>query len=238
MSVFFPAFATFRDDPERMAQAYCQAQAAVFAVGLPVGIGLAAIADPLVRLVLGGEWLDSIPIVQTLAPIYALQTITAMAAPVAMASGHTRVLFIRDLQAFAIRVPLMAIGMALYSLPGLLAAHLLAGLVLIPLNFAVARRAVGVKAAKHLAYNLRSLAAAAIMLAVVLTLDQVLGGSRDTLGLILRLTTLVSVGAVTYLLTHWLFWHALRRPYGPEHEVIRFCSEFLRRRRRRNPNAL
>jgi lipopolysaccharide exporter len=49
----YPAFSSIRDDPPRLAAAYQRVQALVAAVALPAGIGVAVVADPLVRLALG-----------------------------------------------------------------------------------------------------------------------------------------------------------------------------------------
>ena len=52
----YPGFSSIRDDPARLAAAYQRVQALVAAIALPAGIGVAVIADPLVRLTLGEKW--------------------------------------------------------------------------------------------------------------------------------------------------------------------------------------
>ena len=114
----YPGFSSIRDDPARLAAAYQRAQALVAAVALPAGIGVAVIADPLVRLALGEKWAPVIFIIQALASVYALQTLGSLVQPLGMAKGETRLLFIRDTQMLFVRVPVMIAGLMLYGLAG------------------------------------------------------------------------------------------------------------------------
>jgi O-antigen/teichoic acid export membrane protein len=52
----YPAFSSIRDDPSRLAAAYQRVQALVAAVALPAGIGVAVVADPLVRFSRSRPW--------------------------------------------------------------------------------------------------------------------------------------------------------------------------------------
>ena len=110
-TTLFPAFSRFGEDRSRLALAYNAAQALTTAVTLPMGVGLALIADPLVRLTMGEKWLPSVFIIRALASIYALQTLGTLAQPLAMAAGRTRLLFRRDVQTFFLRVPFIIAGM-------------------------------------------------------------------------------------------------------------------------------
>lgn len=118
----YPAFAGIHNDPGRLAAAYQRVQALVAAVALPAGIGVAVTADPLVRLALGDKWAPVIFIIQSLASVFALQTLGSLVQPLGMAKGETRVLFVRDTQMFCLRVPIMIGGLLLYGLPGSLPA--------------------------------------------------------------------------------------------------------------------
>lgn len=224
----FPAFSAIADNRARLQKAYQAVQSFAVAVTLPCGVGTALVAEPLVRLFLGEQWLDSILVIQVLASIFAIQTIGTAAESIAMATGHTKFLFRRDLQAAAIRMPAIAAGLFLYGIPGLLAARVCTGLLLIPLNLDVIRKTTGLGFLTQLGPNLRSLAAVAIMAAAVWSADRMLSLPLDIPGQAARLAGLVAVGAVTYSAAHWLIWRAIGRPEGPEGEVLRAVALFRR----------
>lgn len=93
----FPAMARLTGDVQHLRQAYQRAQSLMLAVALPLGCGFAIVAEPLVLLTMGEKWSHAITIIQLLAAIFALQTLSSAVQPLAMAMGQTRMLFNRDL---------------------------------------------------------------------------------------------------------------------------------------------
>lgn len=66
-SVAFPLQAQLQDAPERAAEAFRANIRALLAALLPLCVGIAALAEPLVRDVLGGQWSGAIGIIRILA---------------------------------------------------------------------------------------------------------------------------------------------------------------------------
>ena len=106
----FPAFARSKANPQALQSAYLRAQGIVCLWIYPFAFGLAITASDVVEVVLGAQWLLAVPVMQALAFNVAINATVAIQ-PVAMATGHTRALFIRDLRAFAIRWPLILAGL-------------------------------------------------------------------------------------------------------------------------------
>lgn len=69
--VMFPIYSLVRDDVATVRRAYVQNLQRVALLSLPVSVGMAAGAKPLVRVLLGDRWLPSVPALQLLA-IYAV----------------------------------------------------------------------------------------------------------------------------------------------------------------------
>jgi hypothetical protein len=68
----------------------------VFLVSAPLTLGIGLVADPLVRIALGAQWLGAIPLIQVLCVGEFLRLITAAASPIYIATGrphYTMVLF-------------------------------------------------------------------------------------------------------------------------------------------------
>jgi O-antigen/teichoic acid export membrane protein len=226
-ATIYPAFANVRHDPARLAAAYQRAQALLTAVALPAGIGMAVIADPLVRLVLGEKWLPVIFIIQALASVYALQTLGSLNQPLGMALGQTRTLFIRDAQMLLVRIPVITIGLVFWGLPGLIFSRVLTGLFSAFVNMIIVKRFISVSVSAQLWANFRALASSAVMAAGVTLADRSMGVETTHTGLVLQLAALICLGGVLYCGTSIFLWLVMDRPNGPETEVRKIAAKVL-----------
>ncbi|MEZ2130507.1 MULTISPECIES: lipopolysaccharide biosynthesis protein [unclassified Sinorhizobium] len=227
----YPAFAGIRDDPGRLAAAYQRVQALVTAIALPAGIGVAVVADPLVRLALGDKWTPVIFIIQSLAAVFALQTLGSLVQPLGMAKGETRTLFIRDAQMLCLRVPIMVVSLILYGLPGVILGRVFTGLFSTFVNMMLVRRFAGVTVLKQLSVNLRALISVAMMAAGVSLASSHLAQTSDKAMLVLHLAILVALGGLLYCGSTFLLWALMKRPNGPETEVQNILGKVLPRLR-------
>lgn len=224
-ATLFPAFTHVTDSNERLVRNYRRAQSTVTCVVLPLGVGAALIADPLIPMLLGEKWRPAVFVVQMLSAVFALQTIGSLAQPLAMATGHTRMLFVRDMQNFALRVPLIVLGMFVAGLPGILWARALTGSIAIGFNMAVVRSITGLGFKEQSADNLRALAAAAVMTGGVLLVHGQLPARLSWQGQLLEVVSLIALGAVLYVGSLAAFWFAAKMPDGPEKEVMQILKQ-------------
>ena len=227
----YPGFASIRDDPARLAGAYQRVQALVAAAALPAGVGMAIVADPLVRLALGEEWVPVTFVIQALASVYAFQTLGSLVQPLGMAKGETRLLFVRDTQMLLVRVPVMVIGLMLAGLQGVVIGRVATGLFGAFVNMVLVRRLTGVTVAKQLWANVRALTSIMVMAAGVLLASRQMDHATGTTGLALQLAGLVSLGALLYCASTFLLWILMGRPAGPETEVQNILGKVLTRLR-------
>ena len=229
----YPGFSKIRNNPERLAAAYQRVQALVTAVALPAGIGVAVIADPLVRLSLGEKWAPVTFIVQSLASVFALQTLGSLVQPLGMAKGQTRLLFVRDTQMLLVRMPIIAAALIFYGLTGLIIARVFTGLFSAFVNMMLIRRLIGVTITKQLAANLRAFISVGLMAAGVTLALRYMPYTTHNSTLAAELAILVALGAVLYCAASFLLWFAMGRPAGPETEVLTIMgkvrSKLLRR---------
>jgi O-antigen/teichoic acid export membrane protein len=221
MQTIYPAFASVRGDPARLKGAYQRAQALLTAVAVPAGIGVAVVADPLVRLVLGERWVGVIFIVQALASVFALQTLGSLVQPLGMALGKTQLLFFRDSQMLIVRLPIIIAGLLLGGLPGAVYGRVFAGLFGTVVNMFLVKRLIGLPVAEQLAANRRALTSVLLMAGGLWLTQRHLGAADDKQLLAIHLAVLVGVGALIYILSSILLWMAMGRPPGPETEVGR-----------------
>jgi O-antigen/teichoic acid export membrane protein len=223
----FPSFSTIRHDPQRLAAAYQRVQGLVTAVALPAGIGVAVIAEPLVRLALGEKWTPVIFIIRALASIYAIQTLGSLVQPLGMAKGATRLLFVRSVQMFCVRLPIVLTGLLLYGLHGAVLCRVLTGLIGAFVNMSLVRRLIGVSVLKQLSANLRALASAAFMAAGVTIISSYMIHTTNKLALAMQLLILILSGAVLYCGTTFALWLMMKRPTGPEAEIRMILTQVM-----------
>lgn len=227
----YPGFASIRDDPPRLTAAYQRVQALVAAVALPAGVGVAVIADPLVRLALGEKWAPATFVIQALASVFALQTLGSLVQPLGMAKGETKLLFMRDTQMLLVRVPVMLAGLMLAGLQGVVIGRVFTGLTSALVNMVLVRRLIGVPVLRQLQANLRALASTAAMAAGVAVASGHLPHAADKPMLALQVATLAALGGFLYCATTFLLWELAGRPPGPEAEVQTIFGKVLTRLR-------
>ncbi len=91
--VAYPAFSRIQDDNERFRSAYVRSCALIALVTFPVMAGLAVIADPLVRVILGSKWIGAIRIFEILAPVGLLQSVQTTVGQIYTAKARTDWMF-------------------------------------------------------------------------------------------------------------------------------------------------
>jgi lipopolysaccharide exporter len=225
----FPAFSNLAKEPSRLAAAYQRSQAFITALALPAGVGAALIADPLIRLCMGEKWAPAIFVMQALGPVFAFQTLGQFAQPLGMALGHTRLLFLRDCQLFFIRLPIITVCTIMFGLPGLVWGRTFAGLLAIGFNVQLVKRFVGVGIVAQLAVNGRALLSVAVMTAGTIALTTVMPVAETRSDLILAVAARVVAGGILFCGTMVGSWLLLKRPIGPENEVLRLWEKFANR---------
>lgn len=200
------AFAAVRDDPDRLRSGFDKAATAILMVGLPMMIGLSVLAEPTVRLMLGGKWLRAIPILQWL-PLTLIPPLATAAMPaLAMSLGQPDVMW-RQLRFEAIRIPLTVLGAWGYGVPGVLGARGLGAILAAGASFHFTRRLIGMSIGRQVARLSRVLLAGGVLAAVLVPLSGLLSG-LEGFALLLGLAGVTVLGAAAYggaLLLLWLF---------------------------------
>jgi lipopolysaccharide exporter len=224
----FPAFSNLSHDPVRLAAAYQRAQTLVTAIALPAGVGMALIADPLVRLTMGEKWLPVVFVIRILAAVFAFQTFGSLAQPLAMAAGRTQLLFRRDLQAFLYRVPLVIVGLYFGGFAGVLYARAVMGTTGLLFNTNVVTKVTGLSLWQQIRPNMRAVASVLLMVAVLVPIDALSVKTADHWAIAENLAVLIVVGALVYGFATFAIWRMAGRPEGPESEIAQVMSKVWR----------
>jgi PST family polysaccharide transporter len=87
--VLFPAFARIQDDNEGISRGYVRATSAVAMLTFPITIGVAVMAEPIVRVLLGEKWLPAVPILALFGPLAAIQAVSTTTSVLYQSKGRT-----------------------------------------------------------------------------------------------------------------------------------------------------
>ena len=141
MTVLFPAFARAQDDEELLRKGYTRAAGAVAFVTLPVMVGAAVVAEPLVRTVLTEKWEPLIPLLWFMAPAGALGALLSCVNTLYSAKGRADWMFRWGLASGAFTLAAFAVGLQ-WGLQGLAVAYLAVMVVQVPVGYAIVLRLV------------------------------------------------------------------------------------------------
>ncbi len=218
----FPGLANLRGDPARLKRASLRAQATLAMVTAPLGIGLALVAEPAVKVALGDQWLEAIPYVQISALLYTFGTFSIGLQPVAMALGRTRILFIQQAIVLALKIPLIIVGFMLGGLFGAALGRCLSEFISMFLELIASRILTGIsittQAISH-AITLFGLIAMAGCVYLAQTLIGAVHGSN-----LIQLGFEIVAGAIAYGVAVLAVWLAAGRPGGAVSELLQVAG--------------
>jgi PST family polysaccharide transporter len=225
----FPGYAKISQDLNILRKSYLDVLSMLAFVALPLGVGIAATAEPLVYVALGSKWAEAIPLIQILAFAGIVEATESNSASVYLAIGKPKLLAIVHGVSTIILVPL-AIWLTMeHGVWGTATAFLITALVSFPLNYSILAIHLKLKLLDFLSALWRPVLSTAIMYFVVTYYIEYF---RDPTGILAYFSILISatlIGAVTYILMTLFFWISSSRPEGPEQIAFDYISTIIRK---------
>ncbi len=215
-----PGYAKLAPDIERLHDTYVDIFALVFLVSAPLTLGIGLVADPLVRIMLGDQWLSAIPLIQILCVGEFLQLITAAASPIYIATGrphYTAALFAGSAIAM---VPLLIFATERAGVLGAAYATLAVTVLCAALDFILVNRLLQLSMSTLLAGCWRSIISVTMMVAAVLALQAVWPNSEPLPYAWSMLAAAVTVGGLVYAFCGFTLWILAGRPRGAERHLF------------------
>lgn len=220
--VVFPVYARLAEQPTELRLEFSRLLQWIATLILPLGVGIAAVAEPAVEVLLGSKWEGAIALMTPLALTGAFLILASNTGALLNALGRPRsVVWVGFIQV-ATLIPAVVLGMRLGQLPGAawgLALHSL--LLGFPIVYAVVLRSTPVRALDLLEAVWRPGAGVVLLFAAVRRLHAFLSPARDIHAESVALVIEVAVGAVVYVTAVTALWAAAGRPEGPEASLLR-----------------
>jgi lipopolysaccharide exporter len=195
--VALPAFARIQGDRPAVQRAYLRLVNRALTVNAAAMLGLAAVAEPLVDLLLGPTWAELVPVLQWMAAYAAVRGLGNVNGTLIVSLGRAQAAFLWNLGLLVILpaalLLLVASGSLVLVAAGLLALQML---ITVAAYWVLVRRLIGPCGIDYLVEIVRSTVPAVLMFVVV----QSLYGAAPGLGDLALLATLALTGALTLLL--------------------------------------
>ena len=223
-----PGYARIAKDYATLRITYMTTFSITIMLALPIAVGIAVTASSSIPILLGEKWLPAIPLVQVLSISGALRLAVANSGAAYLAIGKPAYTTLLYAGTALVSVPLLIYGARTAGPVGAALAMTTAGAFFASTNLLVLNRVIGIRLRDLARVTLRSCAASIAMGSAVWLLQGHWPPSGGTLLLILRLTSLCTVGAAVLASVQFGLWLAAGRPAGPEQAMVNVLLQRLR----------
>jgi O-antigen/teichoic acid export membrane protein len=226
----FSGFAVLHRDDSSPTKLYLGAVEVAMMLILPAGIGISMVADPMVRFVLGAQWLAAVPVIQIIAISSTVSIFGYFSGTFLTAGGKVRDGFLLTSVSVAIRVPLMIALAYFWGLAGAAVAVAISLVIDQGLFLWRTMHHLAIAFGDLLACTWRAMVASLAMVACffALGLAWTPGGDRPGWSNLEDLLTRCALGAVVYGLVLMLAWQLAGRPDSIERQVLKLVQGRVR----------
>jgi len=223
---FFPNFAKIAHLPEEYSKSILKTIGVISSVIFASGVGISAISEDFVLLVLGDKWQETIPLIQVLALFGVAAALASSMELLLLVSGRGDLSTIESWLQLVVLVPVVWFAAYTYGVYEVALSRTLiaSSFVFVMIYFLTV--ATPVKYFSVIGVIWRPFLASVVMFVVVKWCHQ-----SDLDYIALRLVMDISVGAVTYISSLFFLWIISGRMPGIEQDIYSRISAFLERKK-------
>lgn len=225
--------AQVRDDRTRLARTYAMTSSTLLAIGIPISVGQAAVAWELIAVLLGAQWMQSVPIFQAVSLALIPAFYASLTSSLFYAIDRPELVFSRNFVDFLFRIPAIVVMILLFGLAGAVAALIAADLFLASICMRSVSHLVGISIARQMLAGWRSLCSAAVMVVFIALVRWLAPHSGGTASAAVFLLAAIPTAAISYCAAHLFFWYLSGRPESVESHALEFAGRSLARLVRR-----
>ncbi len=216
----YPGYARMAGDPESIRKGYVDVLALTLALALPIAAGIGLVADPLVRVALGQNWLDAVPVIRILT-LYGIFSLTwSNMAPAIIAIGRPQTLCWFLGVGILTLIPLLYFGVRDLGAIGAAWAVTIANGVLLVIGLALVVRALSLPFSRLIVNTWRPFVSCGAMAAVVIAIQAAWTGDGAFPTELARLFVCSAVGACVYVGALLSLWRLCNAPDGAERMIL------------------
>jgi O-antigen/teichoic acid export membrane protein len=221
MRAVFPGYAAVAHDRKALARSFLQVQGAIVMLTLPAGAAILMLADPIVRLLLGPNWLAAIPLIQIFGLYGAVSVFQATNVSVFHVLGVPRHGALLKAAEVLLVLPSMMWALTQgYGLQGAAWCVFAAQGVVVPASMVLLARQLGIGWADRLRVIWRPLLGTAALVLSVYAVLRATGPARDAFDAAWQLGQAIPLAALAFVACVWLLWRLAGKPAGAEQQLI------------------
>ncbi|WP_426173137.1 lipopolysaccharide biosynthesis protein [Massilia sp. TWR1-2-2] len=225
----FPGYSRLSHDIDQLRSSFLGVISVIALFTLPMGIGIAVVADLMVPAVLGWKWLDAIPLIQILSLFSVLTALQTNIGYVYLAVGRPRLITIVAAAQFVVLVALLLPATWKWGATGAAWSFLITAICMVPVNQILIHRQLNLSVLGYAARLWRPTAAVALMTLAVYAVKHQLTLGTQTHTYVLALLLCIAVGALVYSVSLYALWRLSGRPEGAEKECLLRAEQALRK---------
>jgi O-antigen/teichoic acid export membrane protein len=197
-AVLFPAFSSIQDKPDELRRGFLFSIRLVQLIAMPLCLGLFIAAEPIVLVIFGEQWLETIPLLRVLSIFALIYSVGYHVGDIYKAIGRPDILFKLNILSIIIFIPLLLIG-ARFGLMGVVWGYLVGVIFDQVIGIYIATRFVKVTFGDIFREIIPAAKGALVMVPVA---SAALFLTKDV-NTFIQLIIVVTLGAVSYLSVVW-----------------------------------
>jgi len=216
----FPAYSKMSNDRELLQRNFLKLLSIVLLLTIPAGVGLGVLAEPIVLLMLGERWTETVPLIRLLALNGVLGVFLSTAHHLNLAVGMARSTSLVIAGNAVITIPVMVWLVPTHGSYGAAAAALAGSCVTAPLNIYLVGRVIKFGAKELFAITCRPVIGCLVMVGALITVMSIWTVPHSAVGRASYLIVLSIFGGSTYFATVWALWRLSRNPESGEAWIL------------------
>lgn len=229
----FPGYSRLTDDLDLFRKTCVDATAVIFHLVLPLSVGVALMAPQVVRILLGQQWAQAVPIIQILCFAGAVSALTANNMSAYQALGRPRLCTVTLIARMLLLFVALAVLAGPLGITGVALAEVAAALGSLAVSVPILSRVLKLSPMTYFSILLRPLVAGAAMGLVIRSVLPERGVEMAMLEAIGWLIVGSVIGMVTYPVFAGLLWWLAGRPASVEPMLFDKLRAFVLPRLRR-----
>jgi lipopolysaccharide exporter len=231
----FPGFAKMEGNPVRLADGFVSSLGIMFLLGAPMAVGIGLIAEHIVGIFLGAQWMPVVPLIQVLSLYGLLNLPAANSQAIYLALGRPDLITWRGLPSVLVLPPGLIAGVHYLGPVGAGWALVLSALIGLVVHFWLIHRQLAVSAKNIIGTLWRPSIAMVVMGASVFALDRAWLDPETLTQDLIQAVSLAGLGAGTYFGTVLALWAMAGRPDGTERSILAAVGHLVSARRATAP---
>jgi lipopolysaccharide exporter len=209
----FPGYSKISNDISSLKRSYLNLLSVLAILTLPGALGISATASYLVPVLLGDNWLETIPFMELLPISGALVALQSNNGMIYLSIGKPRILTSISMCYALLLIPLLILFISTDGILGACYSLILVSFLFLIVDFTIMVKTVSIQPIKLFEIIYRPVISSAGMYFAVVQIQQTKMFLQQSIG---TLIALVAVGVAVFIIISYLLWFLVGKPIGGE----------------------